>query len=55
LIWVSTLPLTYQVLDVFDATGVWIPAAWPLWIIAVGWIVGLAIDAQQRRHPRQQT
>ncbi|MFH1808746.1 MAG: glycosyltransferase 87 family protein [Pseudomonadota bacterium] len=46
--WMLTLPLSYEVIDTFERTGSWQPAAWPLVVIAVGWAVGLAIDLRQR-------
>lgn len=49
LAWLSITPLTYEVIDAFDAAGCWQPAAWPLWLIACGFAVGLYIDAQRRQ------
>lgn len=49
LAWVTTLPLTNEVVDRFETTGLWEPAAWPLWTIATSWIVGIAIDSAWRR------
>lgn len=43
--WTLTAPLTYEVLDRFEAGGGWAPGAWPLWLVAVGLVLGLAIDA----------
>ena len=43
-LWMLTAPLTYEVLDAYNAVNLWAPAQWPLWIIAIGWGVGLAID-----------
>lgn len=42
LLWVSTAPLTYEVLDRFAGAGVWEPALWPLWALAVAWLLGAA-------------
>lgn len=46
IMWAFTTPLTYEVIDRFDSTGVWRTATWPLWIIAIGWGVGFLFDAQ---------
>jgi alpha-1,6-mannosyltransferase len=42
--WLAAVPLTYEVIDRFDAGQGWSPAAWPLACIAAAWGVGLAID-----------
>lgn len=47
--WTLTSPLTYEVLDAFEVGGGWSPKAWPLWIIGLGWVVGLGVDAWRRR------
>jgi hypothetical protein len=46
ILWATTMPLTYEVIDRFDSTGVWRTAAWPLWVIGIGWIVGICIGAR---------
>ena len=56
LAWVTALPLTYEVLDGFVASGAWTPAAWPLWAIALAWLFGGALDlgeksAKKNAHP----
>lgn len=48
LAWVSTLPLTYEVVNQFNAAGLWAPARWPLWIIALAITAGAAFDWQRR-------
>ncbi len=47
--WLAAQPLTYEVLDRFDRTGQWHPAAWALGAIAVAWIAGLAVEHVLRR------
>lgn len=49
LIWVTTVPLTYEVLDRWLGEGVWAPANWPLVVIAGGWALGLALDLHFNR------
>ncbi len=44
LLWLTTVPLAYEVLNQFATTGEWSPASWPLWVIAGGWLVGLLAD-----------
>lgn len=45
MIWAMTMPLTYEVIDRFDSSGVWRTAIWPLWVIGFGWVVGFLVDA----------
>ncbi|MCC7017886.1 MAG: hypothetical protein IT564_11855, partial [Rhodospirillales bacterium] len=33
-LWCLALPLSYEVLDGFDTSGVWAPATWPLVVFA---------------------
>ncbi|MFN0061118.1 MAG: glycosyltransferase 87 family protein [Myxococcaceae bacterium] len=42
--WVTSLPLTLEVYDRWETTGVWQPGAWPLWAIAMSWVLGAAFD-----------
>jgi hypothetical protein len=49
--WLAAAPLTYEVIDRFDATGRWEPARWPLYVLATAWLVGLAIDVLERWRP----
>lgn len=51
LVWTLLHPLTYEVLDRYEASGTWAPAAWPLGVIAVG-VVGAWIVARFRRADR---
>lgn len=51
--WCSALPLTYEVLDVFDVSGRWTPAAWPLWAIAGAMVLGGGIDLGLARRARK--
>ena len=44
LLWVSAVPLSYEVLNAFDSTGVWAPATWPLWVIGFSILLGLLVD-----------
>jgi hypothetical protein len=53
--WVVTLPLTYEVIDRFDAAGVWEPAAWPLLLVALAWLVGGVIDIRRWQRERVAT
>jgi len=48
LLWITTVPLAYEVLNGFTSTGEWSPASWPLVAIGGGWVIGLLVD----RHPR---
>lgn len=41
ILWLGTLPLTYEVLGGFYAQGTWEPAQWPLAIMAGGFALGL--------------
>jgi len=47
--WMSAAPLTYQAIDRFDLGHGWVPAAWPLWAVAVAWVVGAALDWRQAK------
>ena len=44
LAWVSAVPLGYEVLDKFVGEGVWQPAVWPLWAVALAWLLGAGAD-----------
>ena len=44
IVWLTTVPLAYEVLDRFELTGEWSPANWPLVIIALGWLIGAWVD-----------
>lgn len=48
LAWVSAAPLGYIVLNNWLSQGVWQPAEWPLWCIAVAVILGLLYDLYPR-------
>jgi len=48
LIWISVVPLSYEVLNGFIETEVWQPASWPLWCIASGWIIGTVLTRSTR-------
>lgn len=52
LAWVSAVPLGYEVLDRFEAEGVWMPAVWPLWAVALAWLLGVGADVWRRRRLR---
>ncbi len=53
LAWVSAVPLAYEVLDRFVGEGVWQPADWPLWAVALAWLLGAGVDRWQQRRQRQ--
>jgi len=44
ILWLTSVPLAYEVLDRFELTGEWSPATWPLVIIALGWLIGAWAD-----------
>lgn len=50
IVWFALLPLTYEILDRFDLDASWEPAAWPLVMVALGWVVGLALDVAGERN-----
>jgi hypothetical protein len=52
--WITILPLTYEVIDRFDACGVWEPAVWPLLLVVLVWLVGGAIDYRRWRRTSAQ-
>jgi len=43
LLWLCLAPLSYEVLGRFAADDIWEPATWPLWCIAGGWLMGIAL------------
>lgn len=52
--WIVALPFSYEVIDRFDAAGVWEPAAWPLLLVALAWLIGGAIDLHRWLRARAQ-
>lgn len=42
--WLVAAPLTYEVVNVFESTGLWQPARWPVAVITLGWLGGAAWD-----------
>lgn len=46
------MPLSYEVLDAFQARGVWAPARWPMDALSAAFLAGLALDAWRRRRAR---
>jgi len=44
LAWVTVPPVSYEVIDRVDLLGVWQPAAWPVWVVGLAWVVGLSAD-----------
>ena len=40
----AALPLSYEVIDGYQAAGRWAPALWPVLAVALAWAVGLAHD-----------
>ena len=51
LLWLTTVPLAYEVLNLFETTGEWSPANWPLFVIALGWLVGWLLDRAKMLDP----
>lgn len=49
LAWLSTIPLTYEVIDRSDTLGIWKPQAWPLVAIAAAVAVGVVLDLARIR------
>lgn len=49
LAWVTLAPLTYEVLKGYETDGSWEPAAWPLALLAVGWLGGSLWDFWHRK------
>lgn len=48
-LWITLHPLTYEVIDAFDAAGRWEPAGWPLVLVAAGWIGAALLHLCNRR------
>jgi hypothetical protein len=44
LLWTLSAPLTYEVIDAFDASGIWAPKAWPLVVMAAAVTGGAVAD-----------
>jgi len=44
LLWMITLPLTYEVLNLWISKQIWEAQIWPLWIIAFAILCGLVLD-----------
>jgi hypothetical protein len=44
LLWCSALPLTYEVLDQYNATGIWAFAVWPVTVTGVVLLIGITLD-----------
>jgi alpha-1,6-mannosyltransferase len=42
--WVTTLPLTYEVIDRFDVDNTWFPARWPISVMCVAVLAGAIAD-----------
>ncbi|MBD2842731.1 glycosyltransferase 87 family protein [Erythrobacter rubeus] len=51
LLWVTSVPVTYEVLDLWLGSGVWSPQPWPLAVIAIGWLIGLSLDSRIHMPP----
>jgi len=49
LLWVSSVPASYEVLNLWLGAGTWAPASWPLFLIALSWAIGLALDGFSNR------
>ncbi|MFK7975081.1 MAG: glycosyltransferase 87 family protein [Halioglobus sp.] len=52
LVWLCTLPFTYEVLGAFYAQGDWQPAQWPLLLIGLGFATAAVWEWQLRETPR---
>ena len=48
LVWLTAVPLTYEVLNGFIGQGVWQPAVWPLWVIGLGWLLSIGVTLSPR-------
>jgi hypothetical protein len=48
LAWVTTIPLTNEVVDGFETLGIWKPASWPLWAMGLSCIAGVVVDIVRR-------
>lgn len=49
----AVLPVSYEVLDLYQRTGQWLPSRWPVGLIAVAFVAGFALDvavASKARH-----
>lgn len=55
LIWLTLLPLSYEVLGKFLVNGVWQPADWVLFCVAAGWVIGLGLDWGWNRNKLRNT
>jgi hypothetical protein len=42
--WVTALPLTYEVLDQYNAAGIWDFATWPVTVTGVAILIGIMLD-----------
>ncbi|MBI3183238.1 MAG: DUF2029 domain-containing protein [Myxococcales bacterium] len=49
--WATAAPLTYEVIDQFDARGTWEPSSWPLWAIAAAVAIGAWLSLRSLRAP----
>lgn len=47
--WLAAVPLVYEVLGDFNATGHWAPAVWPVWAIALAWAIGAVQSARHHK------
>lgn len=48
LVWISLLPLTYEVLGGFVSAGQWTPATWPLIVIAIGFMGSIYFELRTK-------
>ncbi len=53
LAWLTVIPVTEEVEDRAEQTGLWEPATWPLWVVGASWLAGLAIDFTGRQRARE--
>jgi hypothetical protein len=48
LVWLSLVPLSYEVIDRYNDIGIWAPLLWPVYMVAIGWVVGGLLDATRQ-------
>jgi alpha-1,6-mannosyltransferase len=51
LAWICVAPVSYEVLNAYDSSGIWAPAVWPLWAIAASWLLGAVLQRVFGQHP----
>ncbi|UTW54342.1 hypothetical protein [Kordiimonas sp. SCSIO 12610] len=51
LLWSSALPLTYEVINQYNASGIWEIATWPIGVIATAILIGIGLDTTPSNTP----